>query len=147
MAADPLASFDARLYRAALRLCPSEFRRDHGDEMACDFDEARCEVASTGAKAVWTLRFAMGVDLARTLVVQWVRTGLPVIACVALGCSLLVIVGLASAVRHLTFRLPTEGVDAESIGVVLLAAVVVMVIVVTIVFNLWVHRPRRVTRR
>ncbi len=147
MATVPLALFDARLYRAALRLCPGEFRREHGEEMACDFDEARGEVASSGAMAVWTLRFVMSVDLARTIVVQWLRTGLPAIACVALVCSLVVIAGLASAVLRLTFHLPTDGVDAESVGVVLLAAVVVMVIVVTIVFNLWVHRPRRVGRR
>jgi len=31
--------------------------------------------------------------------------------------------------------------------VVLLAAVAVVVIVATIVFNLWVHRPRRAARR
>jgi hypothetical protein len=140
-------SFDARLYRAVLRLCPGEFRREHGDEMACDFDEARSEVASAGAKAFWRLRLQMGLDLARTLVVQWLRTGLPVIACIALACSFVVSAGLASAVRRLTFRLPTDGVDADGVAMVLLAAVVVLVIVVTIVFNQWVHRPRRVVRR
>ena len=140
-------SFDARLYRAALHLCPGEFRGEHSDEMACDFDEARGEVASAGARAVWTLRLVMGVDLARTIVVQWLRTGLPAIGCVALLCPLVVAAGLASAVRRLTFRIPVDGVDAESVGVALLGVVAVMVIVVTIVFNLWVHRPRRVARR
>jgi hypothetical protein len=141
------ARFDARLYRAALYLCPGEFRREHGVEMACDFDEACAEVAPAGARAAWTLRLLMGADLARTIVVQWLRTGLPAIGCVALLCSLVLTAALASAVRRLTFRLPTEGVDAEGVGVVLLAAVVVMVIVATIVFNHWVHRPRRSARR
>ena len=85
MAAEHSASFDARLYRAALHLCPGEFRREHGEEMACDFDEARGEVASAGARAVWMLRLLMGLDLARTIVVQWLRTGLPAIGCVALA--------------------------------------------------------------
>ena len=115
--------------------------------MACDFDEARGEAAYTGAKAVWTLRLLMGVDLARTIVVQWLRTGLPAIGCVALLCSFVLAAGLASAVRRLTFRFPADGVDAESVGVALLAVVVLMVIVVTIVFNHWVHRPRRGARR
>jgi hypothetical protein len=139
--------FDARLYRAALHLCPGEFRREHGDEMACDFDEARGEVASAGARAIWLLRLLMGLDLARTIVVQWLRTGLPAIACVALACPLIVAAGLASVVRRLTFRIPVDGVDAESVGVALLGVVAVMVIVATIVFNLWVHRPRRAARR
>ena len=147
MATGHSASFDARLYRAALSLCPGEFRREHGAEMVCDFDEARGEVASAGVRAMWVLRLLMGLDLARTLVAQWLRTGLPAIGCVALLCSLVVSAGLASAVRRLTFRIPAEGVDAESVGLVLLSVVVLMVIVVTIVFNLWVHRPRRVARR
>jgi hypothetical protein len=147
MAGGHAASFEARLYRAALRLCPGEFRRDHGDEMACDFDEARGEAASVGASAVWTLRLLMGLDLTRTIVVQWLRTGLPVIGCVALLCPLVVGAAVASAVRRLTFRFPAEGVDADGVGVVLLAAVALMVIVATIVFNLWAHRPRRVARR
>jgi hypothetical protein len=147
MATGHSPSLEARLYRAALRLCPGEFRREHGHEMAWDFDEARGEAASAGVGARGLLRLLIGLDLARTIGVQWLRTGLPAIGCVALLCSLLVSAGVTSAVLRLTFRIPAEGADAESIGVVLLAAVVLMVIVVTIVFNLWVHRPRRVARR
>jgi hypothetical protein len=147
MSRDHSARLDARLYRAALQLCPGEFRREHGREMAWDFDEARSELVSAGARAVWTLRLLMGLDLARTIVVQWLRTGLPAIACIAFGCSLVASAGLAAVVRRLTFRLPTDGIDAEGVSMVLLAAVVVLVIVVTIVFNMWVHRPRRVARR
>ena len=143
MAADPLLPFDARLYRAALQLCPGEFRREHGGEMTCDYDEARSEVAG----AVWTFRLQMGVDLARTIVVQWLRTGLPAIACVALVVSLVLVAGFASVARRVTVHIPVDAVDSEALGVVLLAAIAVMVIVVTIVFNLWVHRPRRVGRR
>jgi hypothetical protein len=32
MAGEHPPSFDARLYRAALHLCPGEFRREHGEE-------------------------------------------------------------------------------------------------------------------
>jgi hypothetical protein len=147
MTGEHSSSFDARLYRAALHLCPGEFRRDHGDEMACDFDEARGEVASTGIRARWVLRLLMGLDLARTIVVQWLRTGLPAIVCVALLFPLVVGAAIASAVRRLTFRFPAEGVEAEGVGLVLLAVIALMVVVATIVFNLWVQRPRRVARR
>jgi hypothetical protein len=138
--------FDGRLYGAALQLCPGEFRREHGDEMASDFHEALGEAAAAGARAVWTLRLLLGIDLARTIVVQWLRTGLPAIGCVALLCSLLLTVGLASVARSLIDRVPGNKVDPESL-LVLLAAVAVLVIVVTIVFGLWAQRPRRLARK
>jgi hypothetical protein len=144
MAGEHAAPFDARLYRAALQLCPSEFRRDHGEEMACDFDQARGEVVH--ARDLWVLHLLMGIDLARTVVVQWLRTGLPAIGCVALLCSLLLTVGLASVARRLIDRIPGNKVDPETL-LVLLAAVAVLVIVVTIVFNLWAQRPRRLARK
>ena len=141
------ASVDARLYRAALRFCPGEFRRDHGDEMVCDFDEACSEVASDDTRAMWMLRLLMGLDLARTIVVQWLRTGLPAIGCAALVVSLASTVGLASAAHTLTLRMPDYTVESEGVVLVLLAAVAVMVIVTTIVFNLCLVRPRRAGRR
>jgi hypothetical protein len=147
MAADAPVSFESRLYRAALRLCPPEFRRDHGDEMAADFDQAVAELPSTRGRRAWALRGAMGVDLARTVVVQWLRTGLPIIGLVAIGTSLLLAAGLASVVRRLTLRIPVEPDTSELVGLVLLTAVAVMVIVVTIVFNLCMYRPRRAGRR
>jgi hypothetical protein len=147
MAAESPISFEARLYRAALLLCPPEFRREHGDEMAADFDDALAELPSTGGTRAWALRSAMGVDLARTIVVQWLRTGLPIIGLVAVSSSLLLIAGLASAVRLLTTRIPVNPDTSEMVGVVLLTVVAVMVIVVTIVFNLCMYRPRRVGRR
>jgi hypothetical protein len=146
MAAAP-ASLDARLYRAALRLCPGEFRRDHGDEMACDFEDARGEAAGGGARALWTLRAVLGVDLGRTIVVQWLRTGLPAIGCLAAGVSLGLVASLASMARWLAERTATDRETSEGVGIVLLSAIVVMVIVTTIVFNLWVHRSRLVRRR
>ena len=147
MTTEPAASLESRLYRAALRLCPGEFRRDHGEEMACDFDEARAEAAVAGARAVWTIRLLIALDLVRTIVAQWLRTGLPVIGAVALCCSFALLAGFASVARRLSVRMPVDIVDAEIVGVVLLTAVAVLVIVTTIVFNLWVHRPRRVARR
>lgn len=147
MAAPPPAPVDLRLYRAALHLCPGEFRREHGGDMALDFEDARGEAAAAGAGALWTLRILLGVDLARTIAVQWLRTGLPAIGCAAAFVSLSLMAGLASAMRFVTDRLSSVSGDVELIGIVLLASVAVMVIVATIVFNGWVHRPRHARRR
>src|SRR5215212_9209513 len=105
--------FDARLYAAVLQLFPRAFRQEHGPEMAGDFDEALCEAMADGVGAVWTLRLLMGVDLARAILVQWVRTGLPVIGCVALLCSLMMTLGLATVARSLIDRIPGNEVDDE----------------------------------
>jgi hypothetical protein len=147
MAAAHASPLDTRLYRAALRLCPGEFRRDHRDEMVCDFEEARDEAAAAGARELGRLRLLMGLDLARTLTVQWLRTGLPAIGCVAAGVSLVLIVSVASAGRWLSERLATDRETSEGVGFVLLAVLALMVIVSTIVFNLWAHRARLARRK
>jgi hypothetical protein len=146
MAAAHATPIDARLYRAALRLCPGEFRRDHGDEMACDFEQARSEAAG-GAAALWALRLVLGLDLGRTIAVQWLRTGLPAIGCVAAGVSLGLVASLASMARWLAERVTIDHDTSEGVGFVLLVAVALMVIVATIVFNLWTHRSRLAGRR
>ena len=146
MAAAHGSPIDARLYRAALRLCPGEFRRDHGDEMACDFEQARGEAAG-GASALWALRLVLGLDLGRTIAVQWLRTGLPAIGCVAAGVSLGLVASLASMARWLAERVTIEHDTSDGVGFILLVAVALMVIVATIVFNLWTHRSRLAGRR
>jgi hypothetical protein len=147
MAIAPAPPLDARLYRAALGLCPGEFRQEYADEMAADFDAARAEAAD-GPGAVWTLRLWLGVDLARTIAVQWLRTGLPVIGCVAAAGSLTLMVGLASAVRAVSDRLRSTDVQtSEGVLAVLLSSIAVMVIVATIVFITSLNRPRRAGRR
>ena len=147
MAAADAVPIDARLYRAALRLCPGEFRRDHGDEMACDFDDARGETAHDGAAALWRWRAALALDLAATIVVQWLRTGLPAIACVAAGVSLTLVASLASVARRLGERLAGDHEPSEGVAAVLLSVVALLVIVATIVFNIWAHRSRLARRR
>ena len=140
-------SIDGRLYRAALLLCPAGFRRDHGEEMARDFDEARGEAALEGLRAVWALRLLLGVDLARTVVVQWLRTGFPAIACAAMFLSLLLTEGLASMARYATVQIPADAVESELLAILLLVVIAVLLIAVTIVLNLWVNPPRRAGRR
>jgi hypothetical protein len=147
MATGDSRSLDARLYRAALRLCPPGFRRDYADEMVADFNQAHDEASSTGNHAVWRFRLLMAVDLARTFSVQWSRTGLPLIALVSLVVPLTLVEGLATLARHATFDIPADTAHAEIIGIMLLTVTAVCLIAMTIVLTLWVWRPIRRGRR
>jgi hypothetical protein len=142
-------SFDGQWYRMALWLCPPVFRREHGDEMSRDFDEARVEAAAHGSGAVWTLRLVMAIDLARTVGVQWLRTGLVAIAFVSIVVQLVVAEGLARIARLATVTMPgRDNVAHEDVvGVMLLAATTLVLIATTIALNLWVTRLNRRRRR
>ena len=147
MPSAPLSSLEARLYRAALSLCPVRFRREHGDEMVLDFDEAHREAAASGEGALWMLRLAMAVDLVRTFGVQWVRTGFPIIGLVSILITLALAEGIATVARRATIYMPADVAQEEILGVVLLAVISVLLIAMTIVLTQWVNRPRRRGRR
>jgi len=140
-------SLDARLYRAALWLCPASFRDEYADEMLADFREAHGEASMQGDRAVWKLRLLMALDLARTFGVQWARTGWPVIALLSVIVGLGLAEGAATLARHARFELPTDPAYAETIGVLLLATISVFVIAIVIVIVPWVMRPIRRGRR
>jgi hypothetical protein len=131
-------SLDGRWYRMALSLCPPAFRREHGDEMAQDFAEARREAAARGDGALWTLRLLMAIDLVRTFSVQWLRTGFPVIA-------LAIAEALAAIARRATIPMPDA--DADVVGILLLAVTSVVLIAMTITLSLWVSRTTLRGRR
>ena len=139
-----ISAVESRVYRAALSLCPPGFRRDHGDEMARDFDDARQEAADSTA-AIWTVRACMAIDLVRTFAVQWVRTGLPVIAVASIVFSLAIAAGIVTMAQRVSARMPS-GFEQEETIVVLLAQISVVLIATTILISLWVGRlvrPRR----
>jgi len=145
MASTLRTSLEGRLYRAALTLLPSTFRREHGAEMARDFDEAHHEADSTSA--LWLLRAGIAIDLVRTLAVQWVRTGLPLIAIASILLSLALAEGLAAIARRASVRMP-DGLEHEDAVVVLfMAEILVVLIAMTIFISLWVGRLMRHGRR
>jgi hypothetical protein len=139
-------SFDGRLYRAALLLFPAVFRRDHGDEMARDFEEARHESANSYG-AIWLLRASMAIDLVRTLALQWARTGLPVIAVASIVLSLAIAEAIATVARRVSVRMP-DGFEHEDMVVVLfMVQITIVLIAMTIFISLWVGRLMRPRRR
>jgi uncharacterized membrane protein YidH (DUF202 family) len=140
-------SVEGQCYRIALMLCPPLFRREHGDEMTRDFEDLRGEAAARGNGALWTLRLAMTLDLVRTVGVQWLRTGLPVIAIVAASVQLAIAVGLAAFAQLAAIAMPQADhvthADAEVMGILLIGITSLLVIVMTIAINLWVTRLNR----
>jgi hypothetical protein len=146
MHAGAMRSLEGRMYRAALALCPDRFRREHGDEMARDFDEARRDAAAAGG-TVWVITCLLAVDIVRTLAVQWSRTCFPVIAIASVLVTLTLTEGLATVARRAEIRMPAEAADDEVFGVLLLAVISVLLIAMTIVLTLWTTRMSRRGRR
>ena len=140
-----ISSVESRVYRAALSLCPAGFRRDHGDEMARDFDEARQEAGSTAA--IWMVRACMSIDLARTFAVQWVRTKVPVIAAVSIVIALAIAEVLAAIARRASVRMPVGIEHEDAVVVLFMAEILVVLIATTILISLWVGRLTRPRRR
>jgi hypothetical protein len=139
-------SFEGRLYRAALLLFPAAFQHDHGAEMARDFDEAREEARDCGSTR-WLLRCCMAIDLVRTWAVQWVRTGLPVIAVASILLPLAIAEGLAMLVRSARIRIPDSVEHADMVVVLFMVEISVVLIAMTIFISLWVGRLMHLRRR
>ena len=137
----PLKSTGARLYSAALFLCPPAFRREFSSEMARDVDDAAEETRRAGrlraSARLWTV---IAADLARTVVVQWLRTGVPV----PLLCSIAAAIAATGVAGHVVLRAPVDiapGYDRDVMTLILLTGVVLTVIVATILFTFWFSRP------
>jgi hypothetical protein len=139
MHAGAMRLLEGRLYRIALALCPDRFRREYGDEMARDFDEARCEAEAAGGP-VWIVTFVMAVDLVRTVGVQWLRTSVPLIGVASIILTLTLAEGLATVARRAAIRMPAEAARDEVLGVLLLAVISVLLIAMTIVLTQWASR-------
>jgi hypothetical protein len=74
---------------------------------------------------------------------QWVRTGLPVIAAFSILLSLALAEGLAAIARRASIRMP-DGLEHEDELIVLfMAETSVVLIALTILLSLWVGRLTR----
>src|SRR5262249_30730411 len=123
-------------------LYPPAFRREFSREMTRDFDEATDETGRAGGRRglIW-LWGRIGADLARTVVIQWLRTGLPVL----LLCSILGAVAAASVAANVLprqpFMTPVTAHDRDVMTLILLTIVVLLVVAATIFFTFWFSRP------
>jgi hypothetical protein len=144
----PPASLDARCYHAALFLCPPAFRREFSREILLVFDEARQEARlAAGGSGLWPFRARMSADLAITIARQWLRTGWPIVAPLAILYPFAASSALASLWKLIPFRIPSGTPDADVLMLELLAAVVLLIVAATIILTLWFTRPLLYRRR
>jgi predicted lysophospholipase L1 biosynthesis ABC-type transport system permease subunit len=131
----------SQLYRAALFLYPPAFRREFSREMARDFEEATDETGRAGRRHLLSLWGRIGADLARTVVIQWLRTGLPILLlCSTLGAVVAASVA-ANVLPRQPFTVPATAHDRDVMTLILLTIVVLLVVVATILFTFWFSRP------
>jgi hypothetical protein len=131
-----------RIYSAALTLYPAAFRREFAREMTRDFDEAGQEAwlerRWRGLLTVWS---QMGVDLARSVVRQWIQTGVPVIMLVSAVTTLAAAGTAAQILVGEPMTPPASADDRDLVMLMLLIATALGVIFGTIVFTVWFTRP------
>jgi hypothetical protein len=141
----------AHIYRACLLLYPSTFRFEFGEEMLADFDDATNETwLSRGWIGVLMLWACVALDLARSVLTQWIRTGLPALAIVSAAWSTMMCTLIAqqfvprSPVDLLSRPTADEEVKLILIGMAVLICVIAAIIGVTGWFwTLVVRRKRR----
>ena len=146
----PLA---VRAYAAALWLCPPSFRRQYADQILRDFVDARSETRGNAVAgglqfARWRFGLQMSLDLGRTVVTQWIRTGAIAIAAGAMLCALSLVSALVAFVQRIHVDLPPRALEFDVLFVVLIISVIVVIIASTIIFTQWFaasirRQPRR----
>lgn len=140
--------FLGQAYRTALWLYPPRFRGEFGDELARDFDEAAAEAwRSGGSRGLVRLLASVGADLVTSLVVQWARTGAPILALIAVGSATILMSAAATIVSAPRWTHAVRPQDQELLTMMLLVGAVLLVIVITIFFTLYFLSPRRPRRR
>ena len=140
---------DIRIYRALVGLLPPAFQRDFSDDMLRDFEDDLNDVLEQGrVVSRWSFRARMLRDFTRTLGVQWLRTGWPLIIVLAMATTLTFMSALAQVFLNVVILLPSGSSDQDVIALEMLTVVVLLFIVATILLTMWSGRVvRRVPRR
>jgi hypothetical protein len=130
--------FEVALYRIALYGYPPAFRREFADEMVRDFAQARREPHVTAsARQVWAFRRRIAADLGRSVLVQWGRSGWPVILVLSLAGPILSGVAAGTLVKPARFTVPTGTDHDDLVALLVLVLLLLFVIVATIIFTFW----------
>ena len=80
----------SRYYSNVLRLLPRPFREEFGYEMVCDFTDATERAVASGSVLSVALLWVNCIgDLMINAVVQWLRTGVPMLIALAMSWTLL----------------------------------------------------------
>lgn len=137
------------IYRRLLRLYPREFLRTFGDELEMDFEqESREARAGGGVPALVGFWMRAGVDLARSLVREWLRTPWIPVLIAAGAVTFAIFATVASKVgqwqqyRYWPAHRAIES-DADTLMIELLVIGALIPIVGTILGSLWMLLLRR----
>jgi hypothetical protein len=137
------------IYQACLLLYPATFRVEFGDEMVSDFDEATADAWQdrrwAGVLQLWTL---VGVDVVRTVAIQWLRTGLPALIALSaiwstMMCTLIAHQFVARPPILAPPRTPEEEVSMLLVAVGVFIWLIAAIIAVTGWFWMLVIRRKR----
>jgi len=113
--------------------------------MLRDFNDGLDEARQRGhASARWLFRSRLFTDLARTFCLQWVRSGWPIAAMLAMGITFASTAALASVCLNLVIPLPSGSADQDVIALEMLTVVVFLFIVATVLLTMW---SARIVRR
>ena len=131
------------LYRLALHVYPAAFRRSFGAELVRDMELATGERWQAegwpGLVGLWGRTLA---DLAVSAPAQWARAGWPVSTWL-IGAATAATLAVAWRVHRAAWNMVYGGGDHE-IAVLLVAVSAVLVVVVcTLTFTMWIVRPHQ----
>jgi hypothetical protein len=134
--------FETSLYQAALYLYPPSFRREFSAEMVQDFHQARHEPhVRSGRRQLWAFRREMAMDFGRSLLVQWLRSGWPVILVLSLVGPLALTGAWAALLQSRRFVIPSGTPDEELIALFVMVLALLIVLWATIIFTFWFAHP------
>ena len=138
------------VYKALLHVYPPSFRQEFGDEMVCDFDDSTHDAWTAGGwLAVAALWLVVCADYGRTVAVQWVRTGWPVLIGLSVTWSLSCCALIAQQfVPRAELHMPRSRSEEEMLLMMLAGAVIFVLIAITIVVTavFWALAVRRMRR-
>jgi hypothetical protein len=139
-------SIATSVYRLLVLLYPAAFRRQFAIEMTCDFDDATCDAWREGRwLAVVPLWMRVCHDLTWTVMVQWVRHGLPVVPVLSAFGTAMFVFAAASAIWRPLQPMVLVPKDNGLTLLVFLATLVILIAAAVITFTVcfWLLVVRR----
>ena len=130
------------LYGLLLRLYPAAFRREFGSDMVQDFADISHEAwANEGWRGLLSLWLLTSADLARSVPIQWLRSGTLIIGALALAGAACSAAAVAILAPRVPYRIAFNGLHGDELLLVILATTLVVLIAATIIFSLLFLRP------
>jgi hypothetical protein len=141
-AMQPLASIGVAVYTALLGLYPRAFRREFASDMIQDFEDASHDAwANDRWKGVLSLWVFTSADVARSALMQWLRSGRLLVTGLALvtATSCVAVVGVIDP--RVPYTLTSSSPERDGLLVLILITTVVVIIAATVIFSLIFLRP------